>query len=72
MNTLEKIDIWYIPFQKKHPTITKIAIYILIAVVIVLFIPLCILFIIGSVIHSCFYTGVIYKKTNNKPERVWI
>lgn len=38
-----------------------------------IFIGLPVLFIIGSMFHSSFYTGVIYKKdSNNKPKKTWL
>jgi hypothetical protein len=72
MNTLEKIDKYFIPFLKKHPIISTIVIVALIISVIILFIPLFILFIIGYTLHRCFYTGIVYKNVNGKPRQTWI
>lgn len=37
-----------------------------------IFIGLPVLFIIGSALHSSFYTGVIYKKVDGKPKKTWL
>jgi accessory gene regulator protein AgrB len=69
---LEKINQYTISFQKNHKTITAAITMILFIMIAAIFIPIAILYIIGSLFHKVFFTGLIYKKENNRPKLTWI
>lgn len=41
-------------------------------ILLTIFVGIPVLLFIGAILHSYFYTGVIYKKKNNKPDRTWL
>lgn len=69
---IEKIDSilkwWFV----NHNTLYKIFIYLTFIITVILIIPLSIIYIIGSTIHKSFYTGTIYRKVGDRPEKVWL
>lgn len=56
----------------KHKILFNIFLFIFALIAIALFIPLAIIFIIGSALHNSFYTGVVYRKVGDQPRKTWI
>lgn len=56
----------------KHKILFDIFLFLFVVIVIILFIPLAIIFVIGSAIHNSFYTGVIYRRVGDQPKKTWL
>lgn len=69
---LEKIDNIILPFQRNHPRIFMVAVFLVAILAIILFIPAFILYTLFYFLHNVFFTVMIYRKTNDKPERYWL